>query len=174
MLRMNPASPLQLKSFSGRSSRSLRVHHVVPSAISSTKVYASRAKPLLIGVLSALASRRGRISADIVRVRCVPPCCAVNPFSSRRVHIAGEAGESQRVSVVGPHGPAKPNFCRYRQVKTPCCAVGHFISRRVHVAGKAGSRQRVSVSGPQGPVKPAFCRTPRRDRWMCVTCYAPT
>ena len=45
--------------------RSLRAHHVVPSAVSSAKVYVSRVKPVLTGMLSALTSQRSRISADI-------------------------------------------------------------------------------------------------------------
>ena len=135
-----------------RSSRSKVEHHVVPSAISSGTVYASRAKQVLTGLLSALASRRGRISVDIVRGRWAPPCCAVDPFNSRRVHIAGEAGESQRVSVAGPHGPAKTEFlsisagedavlCRrpFHQPTCTCCRQSRLSS--------AGKRFRSSGTG---------------------------
>ena len=100
------------------------------------------------------------------------PCCVVCHFISQGVRVTNETGSHRR--VVGSREPAKPDSCRYWQGRgaPTCCVIGRITNRRVRVTGKADSRR--CVAGSHEPAKPAFCRTPRWDRWMCVTCYAPT
>ena len=132
-----------------RSSRFLRAHHAVPSAISSAMVYASRAMPVLTNVLSALTSRRSRISANIGRGRWTPPCCAVGRIIKRRVRVTGVAESCSRVAGSHePAKPAKPAFCQFWQKKTdvamlcrrsfdcPTCTCHRWSRLYQHFAGE--------------------------------------
>ena len=114
-----------------RPSHSLRAHHVVPSVISSTKVYVIRVKPVLTGLLSALASQWSRFSANIGR--WAPSYCAVGWMINRHVLCVTYGFDSHRIDsrrrVVGSLEPwcrLSANFVRERRTP-PCCAVSRLI-----------------------------------------------